>query len=620
MYKKLKSICIFLLDVMLINIAIMVAYYLRFGKNLTFEYFKVFLYMLPFITIGKILIFNYFGLYKSIWKYAGVDELINLFMAVSISNGLVIIAIYLGNLKVPRSIYVITFFIDLFLIGSSRFTTKIFKRINIYDMMYIPLKDKRKRVMIIGAGEAGNILLKQFKEDDKINPICFIDDDLSKKGKKISGIPIVGTRKIILSYAVNKKIDEIVIAIPGGKRQDIKEIIEECKKTKCTLKILPNIHELRELKEDLKEILAEKIRNVDVNDLLGRDKVQLDNEKIVAYIKRKRVLVTGGGGSIGSELCRQIVKFKPEKLIVFDISENNLYDIQEELNVNYPNVDKSFVVGSVRDMNRLNYIFSSFSPHIVFHAAAHKHVPLMEDACGEAVKNNVFGTLNVVKMSEKYHLEKFTLISSDKAVNPTNVMGATKRICEMIVQSFNKDSKTDFVAVRFGNVLGSRGSVIPLFKKQISRGGPVTVTHPDIIRYFMTISEAVQLVMQSAAMAKGGEIFVLDMGEPVKIDQLARDLITLSGFEPDQDIEIKYTGLRPGEKLYEELLVSDKNVEKTHKKKIYVEKPMDIDDDQLMKGVKSLEESLDTNDDVVKNRIKKIVPTYKENNNTKKGR
>ncbi|QXM06676.1 polysaccharide biosynthesis protein [Crassaminicella indica] len=614
MYKKLKPIFIFLLDVILINIAIMMAYYLRFGRNLTFDYFKVFIYMSPFITIGKILVFNYFGLYKSIWKYAGIDELMNLFMAVSISNGLIIIAIYLGRLNVPRSIYVITFFIDLFLFGISRFTTKIFKRINIYDMIYFPLKDKRKRVMIIGAGEAGNILLKKFKEDARINPICFIDDDLSKKGKKISGVPIVGTRQDIFSYAVNKKIDEIVIAIPGGKRQDIKEIIEECKKTKSTLKILPNIHELRELKEDLKEILADKIRNVDVNDLLGRDKVQLDDEKIAAYINGKRVLVTGGGGSIGSELCRQIVKFKPEKLIVFDISENNLYDIQEELNVKYPNVDKSFMVGSVRDVKRLNYIFSSCSPHIVFHAAAHKHVPLMEDSCGEAVKNNVFGTLNVVKMSDRYHVEKFILISSDKAVNPTNVMGATKRICEMIVQSFNKNSKTDFVAVRFGNVLGSRGSVIPLFKKQIARGGPVTVTHPDIIRYFMTISEAVQLVMESAAMAKGGEIFVLDMGEPVKIDQLARDLITLSGFEPDKDIEIKYTGLRPGEKLYEELLVNDENVEKTHKEKIYVEKPMDIEYYQLMKDIDALKKCIDSDPSYIKNRLKRIVPTYKENN------
>lgn len=615
MLKRIRPILILVLDIFIINISVIMAYYLRFGGNINYEYFKVYLYMSPFITLGKIIVFYYFGFYKNLWKYAGLDELIHLFLAISISNGLIIVIIYLAQFKVPRSIYVITSLIDMFLFGLSRFSTKIFKRINIYDFVYLPLKDKRKRVMIVGAGEAGSILIQQFRNKHSLDrkPVCLIDDNIEKQGKKISGVPVVGTRKDIAIHAETKDIDEIIIALPSVKHSEIKNIIEECKKTECSLKILPNIHEIQELKGDIKDILAKQIRDVDVNDLLGRDKVELDKDKVMAYIKNKTVLVTGGGGSIGSELCRQILKFSPQKLILFDISENNLYDIQIELLYNYPEIDKEFIVGSIQDKIRLNSVFKEFSPDIVFHAAAHKHVPLMEFSPGEAVKNNVFGTLNLAEISKKYNIEKFILISTDKAVNPTNVMGATKRICEMIVQAYNNNSDTEFVAVRFGNVLGSRGSVIPLFKKQIKMGGPVTVTHPDVIRYFMTIDEAVELVLESAALAKGGEIFVLDMGEPVKIDKLAQDLIRLSGFEPFKQIAVTYTGLRPGEKLFEELLLDDKNIRKTSNDKIYVEKPCAIDYKKLINSINTLKTRVNSSDEEIKAMIKEIVPTYKIN-------
>ncbi|MCT4593975.1 MAG: polysaccharide biosynthesis protein [Anaeromicrobium sp.] len=612
MHKKFNIILVLLIDMILINGSIMMAYYLRFGTKLTFDYFKVFLHMSLFITAGKIMLYYYFGLYKSIWKYAGIDELMNLFMAVSISNGFIIIVIYLAQLKVPRSIYVITFFIDIFLFGISRFNTKIFQRINLYYIIRPSLKSIRKRAMIIGAGEAGNILLQQFKnnQDLGIKTVCFIDDDLMKKGRKIAGVPVIGTRKDIVSYAENMKIDEIIIAIPSGKNSEISKIIDICRETKCNLKILPNIHELRECKGDMRQILIERIRRVEVSDLLGRENIQMDREKVLAHIKDKIILVTGGGGSIGSELCRQIIKYNPKKLIILDINENNLYDVEYELSSYNNKMNYECIVGSVRDNKKLEYVFNKYKPQIVFHAAAHKHVPLMEIAPEEAIKNNVFGTLNLVKNSDKYKVEKFILISSDKAVNPTNVMGTSKRICEMIVQAYNNESNTDYVAVRFGNVLCSRGSVIPLFKRQIEKGGPVTVTHPDIIRYFMTIPEAVGLVMECASLAQGGEIFILDMGQPVKIDDLARNLITLSGFEPDKDIKIVYTGLRPGEKLFEELLINGNDSYKTENDKIYIEKPSFINYDTLKLKISKLKYVLDKDKNEIKSMLKNIVPEY----------
>lgn len=610
MDRKLKTVLAFILDAILINISIMAAYYLRFGRNLTFGYFLVYLYMSPFVTIGKIMVLYYFGMYKNIWKYAGVDEIIDLFMAAGVSNGLVIIAIYMGRLMVPRSIYAIAFFIDLFLLGLSRFGTRIFKRVNFYDIAYFSKKDKRKRVMIVGAGEAGSILLQEYKNNKKLNikPVCFIDDDPKKIGKRIRGIPVVGSSKDITGYALNNDIDEVIIAIPSANNADIKRIVEECSKTRCTIKIVPDIRDIREFEGDIRDLLIKKVRNIDVNDLLGRDKVNLDERIVSDYLNGKRVLITGGGGSIGSELARYIAKFNPSSLILVDISENGLFDIKNEICYDYADLNVSYIIGSVRDRERMESIFDEYKPEIVFHAAAHKHVIFMEDAPGEAVKNNVLGTLNIIKLCDEYDVKKFVLISSDKAVNPSSIMGASKRICEMMVQAYNSISRTEYVAVRFGNVLGSNGSVIPLFKKQIERGGPVTVTHPEVIRYFMTVSEAVQLVLESAAMAKGGEIFVLDMGEPVSIDKLARDLIKLSGFEPDKDIEIKYIGLRPGEKLFEELLIDKSKMSKTCNEKIYVEKAMEYDINVLMKYIKEMEQVADADYEKVVSLIKEIVP------------
>lgn len=606
----------FILDSAIILISIFTAYYLRFGRNLTYNYIEVFLYMSPFVIAGKVAILYLFGFYKSMWRYAGIYELMNLFMALSISNGIVIIAIYLGHLMVPRSIYVMTLFIELFLFGISRFSPKIFRRINLNDVVFFFSKSKLRKVMIVGAGEAGSILIQEYMDNPhmRIKPICLIDDDPAKLKRYISGVPVVGTREDISVCAVENSIDEIIIAIPSAKSSEIRKIIEECRETSCSLKILPGISELHDVKGDIREVLVKKIRNIDVNDLLGRDKVKLDETEVSSYIKGKTVLITGAGGSIGSELSRQVAKYKPYKMILVDINENNLYNLEDELKYSYPNIEKHFIIASVRDNERIDSIFRGHNPQVVFHSAAHKHVPLMEYSPGEAVKNNVFGTLNVVESSVKYEAEKFILISSDKAVNPTNVMGATKRLCEIIVQAHNDISKTEFVAVRFGNVLGSSGSVIPLFKKQIERGGPVTVTHPDIIRYFMTITEAVQLVMESAAMARGGEIFVLDMGEPVKIDKLARDLIRLSGLEPGKDIEIVYTGLRPGEKLYEELLADGMSVDKTCKEKIFVENPQNHDLNGIINDIIKLEQVVNDDVDDIKSALKAIVPTYAENN------
>lgn len=397
--------------------------------------------------------------------------------------------------------------------------------------------------MIIGAGDAAALVIREFRNHVQLRsePVAIIDDNKNKHGKIINGVKVVGGREDILEAAEKYNVDEIVIAIPSASRKDISDIIEICKQTRCKLKILPGYYELIDGKVSIK-----KIRDVDISDVLGREEIKTDLGQISSYIANKSVMVTGGGGSIGSELCRQIAAYGPKELIIFDIYENSAYDIQNELKRTYSNLNLKVLIGSIRDKDRLEEILKEEKPDVIFHAAAHKHVPLMEDSPKEAIKNNIFGTLNLAQLSDKYGVEKFVMISTDKAVNPTNIMGATKRVCEMIIQSLNANSSTEYVAVRFGNVLGSNGSVIPLFKKQIEEGGPVTVTHEDIIRYFMTIPEAVQLVIQAGAMANGGEIFILDMGEPVKIMDLAKDLIRLSGFEPDVDIPIKVTGLRPG--------------------------------------------------------------------------
>ncbi|MCH5186599.1 MAG: polysaccharide biosynthesis protein [Oscillospiraceae bacterium] len=468
----------------------------------------------------------------------------------------------------------------------------------------------KKRLLIVGAGDAANMVFKDIANNKRLNYdiVGFIDDDKKKQKTNVNGIEVLGTRYAIPDICKSYHIEEILIAIPSAGLKSIREIIEICNNTECKIKILPSMDKIIDY-----ENMHNNIRNVEIEDLLARDPIVLDNTGISKYIKNKTVLVTGGGGSIGSELCRQIMRYSPEKLIILDIYENNAYELQMELNKKYPDNMPEVVIASVRDADRLDDIFSKYKPYLVFHAAAHKHVPLMEESPGEAVKNNVFGTLNVVKCADKHKVKRFVMISTDKAVNPTNIMGATKRMCEMIVQCMARNSGTEFAAVRFGNVLGSNGSVIPLFKKQIDEGGPVTVTHKDITRFFMTIPEASQLVLQAASYAKGGEIFVLDMGEPVKIYDLAVNLIRLSGYRPNVDIEIKICGLRPGEKLYEEILMNEEGLNKTNHNKIFVGKPINIDTDKLNTMLDMLEKAVATNDnDVIKDAVAKAVPTYRK--------
>jgi FlaA1/EpsC-like NDP-sugar epimerase len=614
MKHNIRKIGIFSIDIILINLSIVIAYYLRFGRRMPVDYLKVYFQMAVFVTFIKLLVFYYMGLYRPIWKYAGIDEIINLFFMVCMANGIIIIGIYFLSLKVPRSIYVISTMIDLLFIGGTRFIKQIYNRLTFQENIFA--KRKRKRVMIIGAGEAGGLLIQSFKNHPSSNriPICLVDDDPQKLRRKINGVPVLGDRDMISLLAYGKKIDEIIIAIPSINKKDLAEIIHECKKTQCVIKILPSINEIKEFTGNIQDILLQKMRQVNIEDLLGREPVDLNIEEVSSYIENKVVLVTGAGGSIGSELCRNIGKFNPSLLVMLDISEENLYNLENEWKIHYPHIAYQTIIASVREEDRLQRIFNTYCPDIVFHAAAHKHVPLMEKNPGEAIKNNVLGTWNLVKVADHAKVKRFILISTDKAVNPTNVMGATKRLCEMIIQGINEVSSTEFAAVRFGNVLGSSGSVIPLFKKQIEQGGPVTVTHPDIIRYFMLIPEAAQLVIQAGAMAKGGEIFVLDMGEPVKIDKLARDLIRLSGFKPDEDIKIEYTGLRPGEKLYEELLMAEEGLNNTKYQKIYVARPMKITIQELEEKIRILEKVLDKDDKEIIRALQAVVPTYHSSN------
>ena len=468
-----------------------------------------------------------------------------------------------------------------------------------------------ERIMVIGAGLAGRMMLREYNESDKIfgKVVCFIDDDEEKIGRRLDGVPVVGGRDMVVKAAEQYNISKIIYAIPSGSGKTKKEYLDICCKTGCSVEIVPGIYQLVN-----GQVSANKARRVEIRDLLGRDAVEVNMDEIYRYISGKVVMVTGGGGSIGSELCRQIALSCPKLLLIFDIYENNAYEIQQELRRKYPDLNMEVLIGSVRNTARLDYVLGKYKPDIVFHAAAHKHVPLMEDSPNEAVKNNVFGTYKMAKAAVKYGVKKFVLISTDKAVNPTNIMGASKRLCEMVVQMMNRESpNTEFVAVRFGNVLGSNGSVIPLFEKQIAEGGPVTVTHPDITRFFMTIPEAVSLVLQAGYYAKGGEIYVLDMGQPVKIADMARNLIRLSGYEPDYDIRIEYTGLRPGEKLYEELLMDEEGLQDTDNKLIHIGKPIEMDDEVFKKQLERLEEAYKSEVTNMKDIVAEIVPTYKRN-------
>lgn len=598
---------LFLTDTFLLNACVYLSLIMRFDVGIVSiepQYISNYVEnVLPY-TIMSLLIFWLFRLYHSLWQYASIAEVYRIAEACIIVEVVHFLSNKIMGNMLPRSCYFNAAIYLIIAICASRF---MYRMIRTVLNKYRNIKTSNN-VMIIGAGEATNVIMREIQNSSYLansNIACIIDDDRRKVGKYIRGVKVIGTRDKIKEAAKLYDIDEIIFAIPSASNEVKRDILNICKETDCTLKILPGVYQMVD-----GEINVNSIRNVDVLDLLGRDPIEVDIESIMDYVKDKVIMVTGGGGSIGSELCRQLVSHKPKQLIIFDIYENNAYDIQQELKINYPDANVVTLIGSIRNVSRLESVFAQYKPDIVYHAAAHKHVPLMEVSPDEAVKNNVVGTWNVARMADKYGVKKFVMISTDKAVNPTNVMGATKRICEMIVQTYNEISKTDFVAVRFGNVLGSNGSVIPLFKRQIEAGGPVTVTDPNIIRYFMTIPEAVSLVLQAGAYAKGGEIFILDMGEPVKIDDLAKNLIRLSGYTLGVDMEIKYTGLRPGEKLYEELLMKEEGLQETDNKLIHIGKPIEFDKENFFDNLEKLNEEAYSETGNIRELIKEVVPTY----------
>ena len=593
-------------DIVLINFSIALAFLLKYDFQLgsiPSEILDNGVLILFIITFVKIVIFYLFRLYSSIWKFASIHEMASVTGAAFISNAVVMGLFEICGIRIPASIIIVTFLIDVLLVGGLRFAYRGLRRIiNRYLFSTMDIR----RILIIGNGTPGAILLKELKEHPELKsmPVAIIDDDKSKIGKKINGVPIVGRYADICGVAQEKRIDEIIIALPGF--SNINEIYSTCLQTNCKVKILPSFTQLID-----GSFVIPRIRNVCIEDLLGREPVDLHIDEISAWLEGKVVLITGGGGSIGSELCRQIILYKPKQLIILDNYENNIFEIENELQYMYEKINVATVIATVRDKDRLEGIFDQYRPDVVFHAAAHKHVPLMEQNPGEAIKNNIFGTINLAECSEKVGVKKFVLISTDKAVNPTSVMGATKRVAELIIQTFNQSSKTEFVAVRFGNVLGSSGSAIPLFKKQIERGGPVTITHPDVSRFFMTIPEAANLVIQAGAMAKGGEIFVLDMGKPIKIYDLAKKLIALSGFKPDIDIKIRFTGLRPGEKMSEELILEEEGLQATQNNKIFITQPIFTDYELLRSEIENIE-NVDINDrEKVMNYLKDIISLAK---------
>ncbi len=593
-------------DIAAILVASALALLLRFEfsySQIEPKYIEMVWQYFPINILVTVIVFYFFRLYHSLWAFAGVTEMQNVVTACVITSLFQIVGMQLMGMSPPRSFYFLYGMVFVLLITMSRF---------IYRFMRMVRRKKRiasegMNTMIIGAGEAGNMIIKEIMTSEHLNfkVSCVIDDDFEKVGRYIHGVKVVGDRTKILHYVESMSIDQIIIAMPAVKKREIKEIIDICKETSCELKILPGMYQFM-----TGEVSVSKLRKVEIEDLLGRDPVSVNLSQVMGYVRDKVVLVTGGGGSIGSELCRQIAAHQPRQLIIVDIYENNAYDIQQELIGKYPELNLVVLIASVRNSARMNVIFETYHPNLVYHAAAHKHVPLMENSPNEAIKNNVFGTWKTVVAADRYGVDKFVLISTDKAVNPTNIMGASKRICEMIVQTYNRHSDTEFVAVRFGNVLGSNGSVIPLFKKQIEMGGPVKVTHPDIIRYFMTIPEAVSLVLEAGAKAHGGEIFVLDMGEPVKIMDLAKNLIRLSGLIPDEDIKIEITGLRPGEKLYEELLMDEEGLQDTENKLIHIGKPIVLDEDKFFIQLEHLKQVVEQEPDEIRRFIQEIVPTY----------
>ena len=602
--KKIRIAMFIVLDILAMTMCSFLSIGLRFDfhdiPNIYID--NIYNYLL-IDSIIIVAIFSIFKIYKSMWSYASITELINIILACSSYELIEFIYKQIINVNMPRSYYLIKLILLYIFISSIRYSYRIARTMRDYYRE----KNGLTNTMIIGAGEAGRMLITEIynnKTNFKNKVCCIIDDDKNKIGSYIKNIPVVGSRKEIKENVDKYNIEEIIIAMPSINREKLNLIIDECQKTKCEIKTLPSLSEL------VGKPTMKKVRPLSYEDFLGRKEIVVNINEISSSLKDKKIIVTGGGGSIGSELCRQIAKCKPKELIIFDIYENNAYEIEQELKRTYPHLNLKTIIGSVRDYDRLENVFKKYKPEYVFHAAAHKHVPLMENSPNEAIKNNCLGTLNAVKISDKYKVKKFVLISSDKAVRPTNVMGATKRVCEMIIQAYDKKSKTDYVAVRFGNVLGSNGSVIPLFLKQIENGGPVTVTHKNITRYFMTIPEAVSLILQAFCYAEGGEIFVLDMGEPVKIYDLAKKLIRYKGYEPNIDIPIKITGLRPGEKLYEELLMEEEGLKATPNKLIHIGKPIEMDDAKFFKKLDKLITASYKNNNDIKEKVATIVDTY----------
>lgn len=607
--KRIRVSLLILYDILVIGISEYMALLIRFEfrPGMIKKVFLESMIQYTPVNIGcTLVIFALFSLYESLWRYASVTELLNLTLACIVSSMLQLVGMYMMGYHLPRSYYILYLLILLPLMMAGRFSYRLLRIFK--QRVYTDRLEKPIITMVIGAGDAGTLIIKELQSSYHLSNkvACIIDDNPQKKNTKLLGIPIVGGREEILNAVKHYKVQEIIVAIPTMHPKDKKELLECCKDSGCKLRILPGVYQLIN-----EEVSIAKLREVEIEDLLGRDPVETNLESVLQYVQNKRVLITGGGGSIGSELCRQIAAHHPALLIVVDIYENSVYDIQQELKRDYPELNLVVLIGSVRNTHRINSIFEKYHPELVYHAAAHKHVPLMESSPNEAIKNNVFGTLNTAKAAAENGCRRFILISTDKAVNPTNIMGASKRICEMIIQTLNMTSKTEFVAVRFGNVLGSNGSVIPLFRKQIEEGGPVTVTDKNIIRYFMTIPEAVSLVLQAGAYAKGGEIFVLDMGEPMRIDDLARNLIKLSGLKPDEDIKIEYTGLRPGEKLYEELLMAEEGLQKTAHEKIFIGKPLEFDREEFLKQLQELKKEAYQDGEHIRESVRAIVSTYR---------
>ena len=604
-----KAFLIAFLDALIILAAYLLALILRFDfifSRIPQEYIEGYIWSMPYWIASTIVVFYGCRLYHSVWRLASISELQMSIIAYIILIPVYALGIFFMRLAMPRSYYFIGYLLSFLMTTGIRFSFRFLR-------FYVRKREDdegsgQDRIMIIGGGAAGQAVIKELVGNRSFHAkvCCVIDDSPNKWGRMLEGIPIVGDRNDILAAVKKYKINRIIYAIPATTGKNRKDILNICKETNCRLQTVPGVAQLVS-----GEVSVTRLRDVEITDLLGRAQVKVNNSEIFKALHDKVIMVTGGGGSIGSELCRQIAGAGPRILIIFDIYENNAYAIQQELKRKYPNLPMETLIGSVRNTNRVNSIIETYRPEVIYHAAAHKHVPLMEDSPNEAIKNNVEGTYKLAQAAARYGVKKFVLISTDKAVNPTNIMGASKRLCEMVVQMMNRRSpETDFVAVRFGNVLGSNGSVIPLFKKQIAEGGPVTVTDKNIIRYFMTIPEAVSLVLQASYYAKGGEIFVLDMGEPVKIHDMARNLIRLSGYTPDVDIPIVYTGLRPGEKLYEELLMDEEGMQETDNELIFIGHPIEMDDESFQKKLELLDKESRKESGRTKEIVAEIVPTY----------